>query len=204
MDIVLCFVLGYLLGMLSPAALLSKIKNINLRENGSGNLGATNTFLVIGKWYGVLVMLIDIAKAFLAVKLAQTLLPELGYAGMLAGLGAITGHIFPFYMKFKGGKGLAAFSGVVLATNLRVFCLLAVIGAVLALITNRGVALPVSAAVMFSPLLWLETGSVCCFLIALAASLLVIAVHMGNVKKALNGDYIKVREYIRTNIFSKG
>ena len=85
MKYAVCMALGYLLGTISPAAFFSKIKRIDLREHGSGNMGGTNTFLVIGKRHGVFVMLFDIAKAFAASRLAKRLVPELAQAGLLAG-----------------------------------------------------------------------------------------------------------------------
>lgn len=117
LETVISLVIGYLLGTLSPAALFAKLKKVNLRKRGTGNLGATNTTMVLGKQYGALVMILDIGKAFLACKLAELLFPELAVAGLLAGAAAVVGHIYPFYMKFKGGKGLAAFGGMILAYN---------------------------------------------------------------------------------------
>lgn len=102
MEIGICIIMGYLIGTLSPAALFAKLKNANLRENGTGNLGATNALLVMGRVYGVLVMVLDILKAFIAFRLAAKLFPAIKVAGMIAGLAAIIGHIFPFYMNFKG------------------------------------------------------------------------------------------------------
>lgn len=104
MAVVCSIIIGYLLGCISPAALVSKIKNKDLRKSGTGNLGATNTLLVFGKSWGVCVMLFDVAKAFTACKLARWLFPSLPIAGMLAGSAAVAGHIYPFYMKFRGGK----------------------------------------------------------------------------------------------------
>ncbi|MBQ8724062.1 MAG: glycerol-3-phosphate acyltransferase, partial [Oscillospiraceae bacterium] len=75
MKVILLLLFGYLLGSLSPAALVSKLKRKNLRKNGTGNLGATNVMLNFGKKYGALVMLLDIAKAFVTVKLAAFLFP---------------------------------------------------------------------------------------------------------------------------------
>lgn len=128
MAYIFSVIIGYLLGCLSPAALISKIKRKNLRKNGTGNLGATNVMLNFGKRFGALVMLFDIFKAFAAYKLAELLFPSAAFVGIAAGFAAVVGHVFPFYMKFKGGKGLAAFAGMVLAYNPWLFLFLLLTG----------------------------------------------------------------------------
>ena len=117
MKYFICILLAYLIGSLSPSALLAKIKHKNLKKEGTGNLGATNTTLVFGKMFGFLVMVLDIFKGFLAVKITAWIVPEVEWLAILAGFCAVIGHCFPFYLKFKGGKGLAAFGGVILAYN---------------------------------------------------------------------------------------
>lgn len=146
-ETVVSLLIGYLLGMLSPAALFAKRKKVNLRKCGTGNLGATNTTMVLGKKYGALVMILDIGKAFLACKLAELLFPELAVADLLAGAASVVGHIFPFYMKFKGGKGLAAFGGMILAYNPWILLGLLAVGIVLIFIFNYGIAITIFAAV---------------------------------------------------------
>lgn len=203
MKYVVCILIGYLLGSISLAALFSKLTNVNLRKSGTGNLGATNVFLILGKSYGVFVMLFDIAKAFAAAKIAQHIVPDLEYAGMLAGLGAVIGHIFPFYMKFKGGKGLAAFGGMILASDPMIFLILLVIGLILMLIFNYSVAMPMSAAVLFPILLWSRSKSIMCLLLSIAAGALIAVKHAGNITKARQGTDVKIREYLKTNFSLK-
>lgn len=142
MEALLCTLIGYLLGCLSPAALLSKIKKKDLRKEGTGNLGATNATLVLGKGCGALVMLFDITKAFAAARLAQRLFPAFIASGMIAGGAAVVGHIYPFYMKFKGGKGMAAFAGMILGTDPLMFIVLFAFSLVLMLALNYSAAMP--------------------------------------------------------------
>lgn len=182
-------ILSYLVGSLNPAALISKIKNVNLREHGSGNIGGLNTMLVLGKGYGALVMIFDIAKSFVAFKLAQHLFPEISFAGILASLAVMIGHIFPVYMHFKGGKGLAAFGGLVLAYDYRMFLPLLFIAGVLMLITNKGVALIISAAVLFPVLVWLTNSDISQCLTATGAALLVIAANLSVAKRSFKGEF---------------
>lgn len=151
--IAVSILLGYLLGSLSPAALLDKIKHANLRKQGTRNLGATNTALVLGKKWGIAVMTFDIFKAFLAVLLAGHFFPNYVWVRPLAGSAAVLGHVLPFYLRFKGGKGLAAFGGLVLALDPVIFLILLAIAIVLMLIFNYGVCTPISAGILF-PILY--------------------------------------------------
>ena len=117
MEYLIAAVLGYLLGTSSMALYLSRLQKVNLRAGGSGNLGASNTVQLMGWKAGVLVGLHDIGKAVLAVWLAGKLFGALPYIGAVAGVSCVLGHIFPFYLKFKGGKGFASFFGMTLALN---------------------------------------------------------------------------------------
>lgn len=201
MKIVVCIVIGYLLGSLSPAAWLSKRKKNDLRKHGTKNLGATNVMLVMGKGYGALVMLCDIAKAFAAVRLAEWLFPSVASAGILAGSAAVAGHVYPFYLNWKGGKGLAAFGGMVLGVDPLLFVILLVITVVLMLIVNYGVAMPMSAAVLFPILYDVRGADPVNVLIAVAVGALIVYKHFSNIGKAVRGEDIRVRDYIREHLF---
>lgn len=117
MGYLIAAALGYLIGTSSMALYLSKLQKVNLRAGGSGNLGASNTVQLMGWKAGVLVALHDIGKAVLAVLLARMLFPNLPYVEAVAGVASVLGHIFPFYLKFKGGKGFASYFGMTLALN---------------------------------------------------------------------------------------
>lgn len=188
----LCIVIGYLLGSLNPAALLSRLKKKDLRKHGTGNLGATNTMLVFGKRYGALVMVFDIAKTWLAVKLAEFLFPNLIAAGLIAGCGAVIGHIFPFYLKFKGGKGFAAYAGMILAFDPISFLILLVICTTLMILANYSAAMPMSAAVLFPILTLIRTGSPVLVLIAVGIGIVIVIKHWRNLRKGINGSDIQI------------
>jgi len=149
MYILWCILIGYGIGCLSPSYVVSKIKKIDVRKKGSGNLGATNVGLVIGKRWGVAVMIFDILKAYIAVKLGQHLFSGKILAGVLAGSAAMLGHNHPFYLKFRGGKGLATFGGLVLALNPIHFLILLTLGIVASILFHYGVMLPLTAAFIF-------------------------------------------------------
>lgn len=113
-------VIGYLFGMIQTAYILGKANGIDIREHGSGNAGTTNTLRVLGKKAGLIVLLGDLAKTILAVNVIYFLFreshaDEVYMLKLYAALGAILGHNFPAYLKFKGGKGIAAMGGMILS-----------------------------------------------------------------------------------------
>lgn len=189
-------ILGYLLGSINPAAIISKIKKTDIRKDGTGNLGATNVGLHFGKAAGAFVMIFDMLKAILAVKIAEWLFPQLRLARLVAGCSAVIGHMFPFYLKFKGGKGLASFGGMVLAVNPLVFLLLLTLGLICMFVFNYGVALMTSAAILFPVLGAIAEKSFIFFLIAAATSALLLWRFRENYTRIKNGEEIKVRELV--------
>lgn len=196
MKILAGLFIGYLLGTLNPAALFSRLKHINLREKGSGNLGATNATIVLGKGYGAVVMVLDVGKAFLACKLVQLLFPQERNVMLLTGAAAMLGHIYPFYMKFKGGKGLAAFGGTVLAYDPGMFLLMTVVGLVLMLVINYSIALHIWAASAFPILVGLKEKTLVPTLIALGIASLLMMKNWNVLCRARSGEEQKVRDFL--------
>ena len=129
---VLCIVIGYCFGMIQTAFIYGKMHGIDIREHGSGNSGTTNALRVLGKKAGLIVLLGDFFKAGIVCILARVIgtmfFPDILYPMILwGGLGVVLGHNFPFYMNFKGGKGIAATAGVIFGTldwRLWLICLL--------------------------------------------------------------------------------
>ena len=201
-DILSAFI-GYLLGSISPSTAISKRESTDLRTSGTGNLGATNTMLVFGKWYGIIVMVIDILKAYLAVKIARLLFPRYAVAGLVAGCGAVVGHIFPVYHKFRGGKGLACFAGMILALDMNIFSLLLMLGVVSVLISDYAVALPVSAAFSAPAVFGLYYASSVVFGILLIPCTVMIIKHKDNFIRIKEGTEIKFRSFVRKKINKK-
>lgn len=119
-DYLIAVGISYLLGSSSMALYLSRLKKVNLRSGGSGNLGASNTTILLGWKAGALVCLHDILKAVAAVLLAKALFPQTPFIGAVAGVSCVLGHIFPFYLKFRGGKGFASYIGMLLALNWKI------------------------------------------------------------------------------------
>src|SRR6185295_12546363 len=106
--------LAYLLGSVPSGYVLGKLAGVDVRKIGSGNVGATNVARVVGKRQGILTLLFDMAKGLLPVLIVQRL--ELGITlAALTGIAAFLGHLYPLYLRFKGGKGVATAVGVLLA-----------------------------------------------------------------------------------------
>lgn len=188
--------IGYLLGSLNPAALIARLKKQNIRASGTKNLGATNVMMHFGKGFGALVMLFDVFKAAGAVWIVRWIFPEIALVGILGGCAAVMGHIFPFYLKFKGGKGLAAFGGMVLGVNPFSFLVLLIFCSALILIVNYSVFMPVTAAILFPLLLWLRTGDPIAALVALLTGGVLIFKFRENLVKVKNRTEVKVRGFL--------
>lgn len=194
-EVVLSAAIGYGMGQLSPAALISKLKNTDLRQNGTGNLGATNTMIVFGKAYGIAVMLFDVLKAYLAIQIAKRLFPLMKFAGLVAGCFAVIGHIFPAYLEFHGGKGVATFAGLILAYDARTLVVILAIAILLMVITDFGTWGPVSAAVLFPTWLWIRIKSFIVFGGVAAVGGLIIYKHQENFERRKTGEEILVSEF---------
>ena len=116
-------IIGYLFGNFQTSYIYGKMHGIDIRTKGSGNAGTTNTLRTLGKKAGAIVMIGDIIKCVIAVYIVHFLFgskaPQMDYLlRMYAGLGCILGHNYPFYMNFKGGKGVACTGGLIIAMSL--------------------------------------------------------------------------------------
>ena len=191
------------MGCLNPAAWIGKKNHIDLKQAGTGNLGATNTTMVLGRKAGAFVLVFDVAKSFLAAKLARWLLPQLAVSGMLACIGVILGHCFPVTMHFSGGKGLAAFGGMMLASNPLVFVIVVLSGIGIMVLLDIGVAAPLLGTVMFPALTFLFSHDVPSTVCAVIASVIILFTHLDNVNKTRAHSDVKVKNYFRDVLFKK-
>ena len=120
MERLVCLVIGYVFGLLQTGYLVGKLNHIDIRKEGSGNAGSTNAVRVMGWKAGLMTFAEDVLKCVLAIFLVRYLYRGSEYLPLLAmyaGMGATLGHNFPFYLKFKGGKGIAVLAGLVVSTN---------------------------------------------------------------------------------------
>lgn len=118
-----CLVCGYLFGIIQTAYIYGRLHGIDIRQHGSGNSGTTNALRVLGKKAGLIVFLGDLLKGVVACSLTHIILDMVNLSGvsdnkylfvLYMGFGVVLGHNFPFYMQFKGGKGIAATSGMII------------------------------------------------------------------------------------------
>ncbi len=189
-------IVSYLIGSIPTALLVSKrFFGIDIRDYGSGNMGATNTFRVLGSRYGTIVMVFDILKGMAAVML-YNFLPfylhhELERTNLMLGLGsaAVVGHIFPIFAGFRGGKGVATLLGMILAIQpviagscIGIFALV--------LYLTRYVSLSSILAAISLPIcvLWIWNENELLYrLFALIVAILVIVTHQKNIGRILRG-----------------
>lgn len=189
-------IVAYLLGSSSMAFYLAKLTKKDVSKNGSGNLGASNTVVLIGWRAGILVGIHDIGKAALAVLLAGWIFPELAYAQVVAGVACILGHIFPFYLKFKGGKGLATYIGTTLALNWKLGLGVIVLLVIVTLITGYIVSGTVSTIVV-TPVAMLLMGQVVTGLVLCVPTLVMLFRHQDNFARIKNGTEVRLLSAIK-------
>lgn len=123
MERVICLIIGYAFGLFQTAFIYGKLHGIDIREHGSGNAGTTNTLRVLGTKAGLIVLAGDIIKCILAIVISGLIFgvshpDEIYLLKLYAAAGAILGHNFPFYLHFRGGKGIAATAGLILSFHI--------------------------------------------------------------------------------------
>ena len=201
MDVLILILLSYLIGSIPTAVIISKhYFNIDIRDYGSGNSGATNTFRVLGRKWGTIVMAVDILKGVIATSL-YILIPhyetnELHRTNFMIGLGlaAVIGHVFPVWANFKGGKGVATLFGMALAIQ-PVVALLCILVFLLVLFSTRFVSLSsILAGVAFMVFILFIYNAQEPFYrgFAIIVALMVILTHQKNISRILNGTESKV------------
>ena len=193
MDYIWGILGAYLIGCSNMAFYIAKLKKADLTGKGSGNLGASNAMILLGWKAGVLVGIHDIGKAYLAVTLASCLFPELTYAGAAAGVACVLGHIFPFYLKFKGGKGFASYLGMTLGLNWKLALVIAAVVVLVTLITDYIVVGTVTTVVSVPAYLGITTANLLLAGILCIATAVILYKHRMNFVRIWNGTEIGLR-----------
>ncbi|MBP3674635.1 MAG: glycerol-3-phosphate acyltransferase [Oscillospiraceae bacterium] len=193
MGYMIVILAGYLLGSSNMALYLSKLKNVDARAGGSGNLGASNATLLMGWWAGILVAVHDVGKSALAVILAKLFFPELEHIGAVAGVASVLGHIFPFYLGFRGGKGFASYLGMTLALNWKFALVIMALVVVVTLVTDY-IVVGTTLTVLSTPAyLGLTKHSLILALILCIATVVIIYKHRKNYVNICKGTEIGLR-----------
>lgn len=183
MQVVLCSLIGYLFGNINAAYIISKLKGFDIRDRGSGNAGASNVIITIGKKAGLITAIFDITKAVVAASTAAYLFPHLKYARILGGSACIIGHIFPFLMKFHGGKGLACLAGMIISYNPHIFLLLLAIEIFLGFGLDYICVVPITGSIMFTGIYAFITGDAAGTVILASVSLVILYKHIENLHR---------------------
>ncbi len=196
-------VVAYLIGSIPTAIWFGKwYHGIDVRDHGSGNPGATNTFRVLGKRAGTVVLLVDIAKGLTASSIPVLLLgvdaivvQDLVIFKLIYGIVAVVGHLFPIFLNFKGGKGVATLLGMMLAIHWEV-AMLSVLLFVVILITTKYVSLGSILGVLSFPIMLLtiprfKGGEPALILFGFLLFIVVVWTHHKNIKRIRNGEESK-------------
>lgn len=194
MEYLIVIAMGYLIGSSNLAFYISKWKHVDFRNAGSGNLGASNTTMLLGWKSGVLVGLHDIGKSAAAVLLAVYLFPQMEYAGVAAGVASVLGHIFPFYLRFHGGKGFASYLGMTLALNWKLALIVLALVLVVTWITDYIVAGTVTTIVVVPVSLGILSHSLILALILMIATTVIAVKHRENFVRMYRGTEFRVRK----------
>ncbi len=187
MDKVFLSVAAYLFGAVPFGLLVAKSHGVNIREHGSGNIGATNVFRVIGKGWGIFTFTLDALKGFIPAFVFPRVADLNPEWGVLFGIVAILGHSFPVYLKFKGGKGVATSAGMLLgvaplAVGVGFVCWL------LCMVISRYVSLSsIVAAIAVAAAVWIQDQGLVINIALTILSLLIIWLHRANIRRLLNG-----------------
>lgn len=193
MGYIAVIALGYLLGCSNMALYLARWKKVDIRSYGSKNPGASNAAIVLGWRAGILTGLHDILKAVLAVLLAKLLFPDLALGTLAAGAACVVGHMFPVFMKFKGGKGFAAYLGMTLALNWKLALVILALVVLVTWITDYIVMGTVLTVVSVPAYLGIAQHSWLPVLILGAVGLVMLYLHRQNFVRIWKGTEIGLR-----------
>jgi len=192
MKLIFYVLISYLIGSIPTGYIVGKLKGIDIRKYGSGNIGATNVFRVLGKSYGIFVLIFDFLKGFFPLFIfSKTLGSSLGQ--ILIGLSLILGHSFSLYLKFKGGKSVATASGVFffLVPKAMIFCL--ILWIIITFITKY-VSLASMISALFLPIFYFlfEEKDIYILSFCILTAVIIIIRHKSNILRLIQGKENKI------------
>ena len=191
LSIFLGATMAYLLGSIPSGLWIGrKFFQIDIRQHGSGNLGATNSFRILGKKAGTIVLLMDLLKGSISVLLLKQMDLH-GISPLIIALFAVVGHTYPLFANFKGGKAVATFAGVILAYQPVLF-LIGLGIFILTLAISKMVSFTSMLTISIGVLLSLYFQDMVLTTIALLADIFIIYRHRTNIQRILNGTESKV------------
>ena len=200
MEVVTLLILSYLTGSIPTSIIVSRVaKNIDIREHGSGNAGATNVYRILGWKYALIVLSLDIFKAWLPTAIYATKIflsisiPDIGFIQILCGFSAVLGHTYPIFSGFKGGKGIGSLIGVLLALFPFAFPLCLIVAIFVVVTTGyvslgsifAAISLPI--IILILPGLGIITPNLSLVIFSLLVPWFVIYTHRSNISRIRNG-----------------
>jgi glycerol-3-phosphate acyltransferase PlsY len=191
MEYILAVVIGYLFGCSSMALYVSKFKKVDLTKEGSGALTTSNTVTQVGFKIGLLVFFHDVFKAVFAILIMRLIYPDAIISHWLAGFCAVLGHIFPFYNKFKGGKGHASCVGVIY-TMAPLYALIMTPVVIAVIFLTDYIALGGFATAIAITAYLFCTGQWIAGIFSLVVLAIIVLKHIENLKRIKNGTEKKV------------
>jgi len=195
--------LAYLLGTVLGSLVLGRLRGVDIRAMGSGNAGATNAMRTQGKWFGLTVLIIDVAKGMIAVWwLPAVVLPVIGidpqlsraWLSVACGFAAIVGHVFPVWFGFRGGKGFATMIGVIGAVELRLLLPLLLSWLLVVLLTGYvGLAAMVSGAAMLICVAVFAPNDTPLLVFCMSVAVFIVFTHRSNIARMRAGQESRAR-----------
>ena len=199
---ILLILLSYLTGAFPSAFIVGKsFFSIDIRQHGSGNAGATNTFRVLGKVAGTIVLIIDVFKGWLVVNFVYlfpsfNINPELLFEyQLLFGVFAVIGHLFPVYTRFRGGKGIVTLLGLLIGLH-SISALVSCMVFIIVLLAFRYVSLAsIFSAIAFPIIIYFftESSDVSLIIFSIFVPLLALSTHHKNIRRLLRGQERKIK-----------
>jgi len=199
-ELIILLILSYLTGSIPTSIIVSRItKNVDIRQHGSGNAGATNVYRILGWKYALIVLLLDIFKAWLPSAIYATTIfqyisiLDIGFMQILCGSSAVIGHTYPIFARFKGGKGVGSLIGVLLALFPIAFPLCLIVA--IAVIVTTGyvslgsifAAISLPIFILILPALGIISPNLSLVVFSLLVPWFVIYTHRSNISRIRNG-----------------
>ena len=192
MESVILILLAYLLGSVLFGDLIARMKGIDIRSVGSGNVGATNVGRALGKRYALVVFLLDMLKGFIPFYVGFRIYQIEGIGLVALGVAPVLGHMFPVFARFRGGKGVATAFGVLLALSPQVALVALLIWSVVLLISRYVSLASITAASLTPVILALSGHAVPVISMGVITAVLIVLKHRPNIERLLRGEEHRV------------
>lgn len=186
--------LSYLIGSIPTGYLMGlMVKRIDIRTVGSKNIGATNVFRILGRRYGIMVLILDILKGVIPIIAARIYFShEFQIVWILVGMAAVCGHTWTIFLRFKGGKGVATSLGVFLGLAPVPVLIVIPVFAVILYFTRYVSLGSIVSSLLLSPLVWIFTQSLPLLISCIVMTVLIILRHIPNIKRLIKGEENKL------------